>query len=80
MKYRTKHQCVEAIRFNPKQLPWPVYIKPWSLNIPLDLNHMGYIETAEGRIPVQTGEWVVIEDDKYYVWSDKNFRLNYVEE
>lgn len=81
-RYRTKRyrEQVEAVQFNPKQLPWPDYIKPWSTTLPPELNRMGYIETEEGRVPVSPGEWVITEeDDERYTWTDGMFKSVYEE-
>jgi hypothetical protein len=79
-RYRKKHyrEYIEAVQFDPKQLPWPEYIKPWSTTLLRELNHMGYVETEEGRIPVSPGEWVVTEEgDERYVWTDEMFKRAY---
>lgn len=75
--YRRKQQTVEAVQFDPRVLPWPDYIKPYSSVLPPELNHMGYIDIGDadvGIIPVSPGEWVVTEEDgNRTVWSDKVF-------
>jgi hypothetical protein len=76
MKYRRKYiqDDVEAVQFDPQRLPWPPYIKPWSTTLPLQFNHMGYIEAVDSRIPVSSGDWVVTEGDRYDVWTDQLFK------
>jgi hypothetical protein len=79
-RYQRKHdrKPIEAVQFDPKQLPWPDYIKPWSRTLPPELNHMGYLENEEGRIPVSPGEWVVTEEgNDRYVWTDELFQRAY---
>ncbi len=78
-RYRTKRyrEHVEAVQFDPKQVPWPDYIKPWSTNLPPELNHMGYIQTEEGRVPVSPGEWVVTEEGEHHLWNDGMFKSVY---
>lgn len=78
-KYRRKQQTVEAVRFDPKALPWPGYITRWSSAIPPELNHMGWLSIAEGKIPVSPGDWVVTEGDDRTVWDDATFKRFYVE-
>jgi hypothetical protein len=58
-KYRKKPVIIEAIQFDPHQHPWPECIKPWDKEWkPKDMS-WGYIETLEGNMHVQAGDWII---------------------
>ena len=63
-KFQKKSELVEAIQFNPDQMPWPEYIHPWPENRPVPkLDSPGYIFTPEqGKVLLMAGDWIVTDE------------------
>ena len=71
-KYRKKPIVVDAEQFHLKVGKWPE-------GVLIDrLQNFAYIETLEGRMRVQDGDWIVtgIKGEKYPV-KDKIFKETY---
>ncbi len=61
MKFRKKPVVIEAVQFDPQNKPWPECVKPWPSPKgyqPRDCS-WGYIETLEGMMHVQAGDWII---------------------
>lgn len=81
-KYRRKSVVVEAVQFDPKQLPWPSMIKPQSTTLPTHLNHIGWVEVPRamgvGRLAISAGQWVIMEGgEPFDVVDDAEFKQLY---
>lgn len=68
-KFRKRPVVIEAVKFDPHQYPWPDGVKPWpdAKGIqPRDMS-WGYIQTLEGQMHVQSGDWIItgVKGEKY---------------
>ena len=59
MRYRKKPVEVYAVQFDPHGI-WPACVRPWEgePSRPKDAS-WGYIETLEGKMHVQAGDWII---------------------
>lgn len=61
MKYRKKPVVIEAVQFDPQAEQWPGGVQRWPDGygvVPRDMS-WGYIDTLEGRMHVQAGDWII---------------------
>lgn len=79
-QYRKKPIVITAQRFNPQADVWPAQVKPWpgpNGEQPRDMS-WGYIETLEGRMSVQAGDWIIVGVvGEAGVTTDDVFRATY---
>lgn len=79
-KYRKKPIVIEAVQFDPQQHPWPEGVKPWPDEHgtqPRDMS-WGYIQTLEGQMHVQSGDWIIKGVvGELYPCKDSIFRKTY---
>lgn len=77
MKYRKKPVVIEAEQFNPNIKPWPACIIPWEAIHPRDLS-WGYINTLEGKMHVQAGDWIITGvKGEFYPCKPDIFEMTY---
>lgn len=81
-KYRKRPVVIEAVQFDctlPKE-GWPKCIHPWPDKNGLQPRDMswGYIDTLEGRMHVQHGDWIILGvKGEQYPCKPDIFELSY---
>lgn len=59
-KFRKKPVVIEAVQFDPNVKPWPEGVASWqSIDPQLEGMSSGFIETLEGRMLVNPGDWII---------------------
>ena len=74
MKYRKK-PLVDAWQFDPKK-EWHPMMKPWTDIQPRDMS-FGFIDGIFGEQHVISGDWIVKDEDGYFVCSEEHFQKTY---
>jgi hypothetical protein len=67
-KFRKKPIVIDAVQFDPQMNGWPDGVIPWREPnaTPRDMS-WGYIDTLEGKMHVQAGDWIItgVNGEKY---------------
>jgi len=63
--YRKRPIVIEAVPFDPHAAVWPARVTPWPDEHGLQPRDMswGYIDTHDGRMSVQVGDYIVTDAD-----------------